>query len=281
MQGGKTDAWEINPPPVSLDAASACLPAGAYTTFRTWDGRRKVLGLGAHLRRLAESARGLGWDGTLDQHSLRRGLAAALRDLSTFDTMEARIRLILDTTGQPGRVFILLQILFPLSPDIYTQGVRVRCSGLQRHSPEVKDTDFLQATQSLRQALPPGIFELLLLDGQQRILEGMTSNFYILRQGRLYTAGEGVLAGVTRGIVLALAERLNIPVVLQPPALSELSSLDEAFLTSSSRGVVPVIQVDETVIGSGLPGPLTQRFGAAYDAYILEFAEVILPTEDS
>jgi branched-chain amino acid aminotransferase len=77
----------------------------------------------------------------------------------------------------------------------------------------------------------------------------------------------GILAGITREVVLELLPGLGLPFREQPLHLDDLVSSDEAFLTSTTREVVPVRQVDDTPIGEGRPGPLTRRVMEAFRAY--------------
>ncbi|GAB4262726.1 MAG: hypothetical protein Kow0080_00340 [Candidatus Promineifilaceae bacterium] len=77
-----------------------------------------------------------------------------------------------------------------------------------------------------------------------------------------------MLAGVTRRILLDLASQLNVPVVLKPVSLTEIATLDEAALSSSSRALVPIVQIEQTVIGNGRPGPVCRRLLAAYNRFV-------------
>jgi branched-chain amino acid aminotransferase len=77
----------------------------------------------------------------------------------------------------------------------------------------------------------------------------------------------GILAGITREVVLELLPGLGIPCREEPLRLEDLLAADEAFLTSTTREVVPVKEVDETRIGGGRPGPITRRVMEAFRAY--------------
>jgi len=129
-----------------------------------------------------------------------------------------------------------------------------------------------------------------LLVKDEKILEGMTSNFfYILRTERsgahskrgvfLCTAAEEILLGVTRQTVIDAARGRGLEVKSQPLKRDQVAAVDEAFITSSSRGIVPVIQIDDVSVGQGSPGPITKELIAAYDAYVMEQAERILPVD--
>ena len=111
-------------------------------------------------------------------------------------------------------------------------------------------------------------YELLLLDDQRRILEGTGTNFWAMRDGVVYTAGEGVLEGITREIILKLIADMGIPLRLEAIAAGEIGTLDEAALSGSSRAFLPVVEIAGQRIGDGRPGPLGGRILAAYNEFV-------------
>jgi len=264
----------------SLDVVTRQLPDGYYSTFRTYDVCTRVIGLFAHLRRLPN----------VDASVLRRSL---LQLLEPFRPGETRVR-IMET--RQGQFYISIEPLKPLARDVYENGVRVETTDIQRGNPRAKSTAFIGASDAERKHLAQeGIFEALLVKNG-KILEGMTSNFfYILnpalenagyanenmRSRRsltpsvLYTARNDILLGVTRTMVIRAARGRGVEVRYSPLKLNQLPAVKEAFITSSSRGIVPVIQIDEVKIGEGSPGKVTKMLMSAYDEYVLKHAEKI------
>jgi len=248
----------------SLDAITRQLPDGYYSTFRTYAGCRRVLGLKAHLRRLLD----------VDASTLRQSL---LQLLEPFHPDEARVRVMLTFDGQ---IYVSIELLKLLPPEVYKQGVRVETTELYRADPRSKSTAFIAASSEERKHLAQeGIFEALLVKNG-KILEGMTSNFFYVLSSRaereiIYTAQLNILLGVTRRTVIHVARGRGVEVKYQPLKLNQLPAVDEAFITSSSRGIVPVIQIDEVTIGEGMPGKITKMLMSAYDAYVLIHAEKI------
>ena len=108
-----------------------------------------------------------------------------------------------------------------------------------------------------------------------RILEGMTSNFFYIQNGVLHTAQREILLGVTRRTVIHVARGRGIQIKYKPLKLDQLSAVEEAFITSSSRGVVPVVQIDDVAVGEGGVGATTKMLKSAYDEYVLKRAETI------
>ena len=109
-----------------------------------------------------------------------------------------------------------------------------------------------------------------MLDSAGRILEGTGTNFWAVREGVVYTAGEGVLEGITREILLQLVAELDIPLRLEAVSSADIATLDEAALSGSSRALLPVVSIAGQTVGDGRPGPVTRRILAAYNAFVAE-----------
>jgi branched-chain amino acid aminotransferase len=230
---------------------------------------------------------------------LRRQLSILLE---AYRPDEARVRVVMTRDGQ---VYLAVAPLAPLPHEIYERGVRVETTELWREHPHLKSTAFISSSDSERKHIAQeGIFEALLVkDG--KILEGMTSNFfYVLRTPEelqndaehassarvadsashsaqrgaiLGTARDGILLGITRETVIEIARGRGLEIKYEPLRRDQIATVSEAFITSSSRGIVPVVQIDNVTIGQGSPGLLTQQLGEDYEPYVIEKAEKILP----
>jgi branched-chain amino acid aminotransferase len=292
MEGYRSDAmtnlkvWKLHPQPglpgldpvalpanvQSLDGASTLLPGGAYTTLRTYAGH-KALRFSDHVLRLEQTARLAGQLCSLDEAALRRALRDLLSDIPP--AQEVRIRLTLDLERAPGDLYLALEPLVTPPPQAYRQGVRAITCDLHRQLPKAKLTRFIDRSAPLRQSLPPDVNEAIMLDAEGRFLEGLSSNFFAVLDGVLWTAEQDVLVGITRSLVLECARGLGLPLQLEPPRREDLPAFAEAFITSASRGVLPLRQIDQTVIGSVCPGPLTRTLIQAYQTSIEELTQPI------
>jgi branched-chain amino acid aminotransferase len=253
----------------SLDAITRQLPEGYYSTFRTFDRCTRVLGFADHLRRLYDPVP----TPEVSASTLRRQLLALLEH---YRPEEARVRLLMT---KPGQTYIAIEPLKLLSRDAYKRGVRVETTEMYRDTPRLKSTAFIDVSDAERKHIAQGgIFEALLVKDDE-ILEGMTSNFfYVGRNGilpYLGTAQDGILLGITRQIIIEIAQNNRLEVKYQPLKRDQLSAAQEAFITSSSRGIVPVIQIDGVIIGQGRPGPITKKLSAIYNVYVTKKAETI------
>lgn len=266
--------------PVEWSAASLAESArfepddGVYAVFSTQDNGR-VVRLSAHLDRLADSAErtGIAIDlrsGSLNRRRLRGALAAVYRDCvetESVGTRELKFRI---TIAHDARTAIIAAEPFAgIDPQIRSQGVACETVLARRDDPQSKTTAWLHSRQSLRErttatggAAP---YELLLVD-DGCITEGASSNFYAIASGgarRLITAEEGILRGIARSIVIETARGLA-QVERRAPTLDEVRAADEAFLSSASRGIIPIVRIDGLRVGTGSPGDLTRALIGRY-----------------
>jgi branched-chain amino acid aminotransferase len=262
MPGGTVITFEARPGGAlrvaahgSLSASSAALPEGAYTTLRTY-GRRRVLHLDRHLARLEQSVALQGRPGRLDAQALRSAISAAL-DATAFD--ESRLRV----TFSPPRTFVAVEAFAGLPASAYENGVACVTLDLQREIPQAKDTRFIATAQRAYGHLPPGTEEGLLVAPDGSLLEGLSSNFFAVLDGTLRTEGGRVLSGVTRSVVLEVAAGVA-PLDERAVGRRDVQRLSEAFVTSVSREVLPVVRIDSHEIGTGRVGPVTSAIRAAF-----------------
>ena len=255
----------------SLDAVTRQLPEGYYSTFRTYDGCTRVLGLRSHLQRLFDPVA----TPDVDAITLRRELRALLK---RYRPGEARVRAVMTRQGE---AYLAIEPLQILPQEVYEKGVHLKTTEIQREHPRLKSTGFIGRSEVERKHIAQqGVFEALLVKNG-KLLEGMTSNFFYLREFRaerkeiLCTARDDILLGVTRDTVIEIARGRGLEVSYKPLHRDQLMFTMEAFITSSSRGIVPVIQIEDVTIGEGIPGPVTRELMAAYEAYVLENAEPI------
>jgi branched-chain amino acid aminotransferase len=251
----------LNVEPSSLNQASEALPQGGYTTLRTY-GKSNALHLEDHFARLEETARLSGVIIQMDWSRVRSGMRQAL---AAFSAPEARVRLTVDQMEDPGELFISVEPLSIPSMGAYAEGVAVATQLMMRLSPKAKLTGFIsRANEIRRQSASENVEEVLMVGPDNRILEGLTSNFFAFYRGEIWTAEDGVLPGITRSLVLEECQNEKLRIRLSGFPLEEVPALSEAFITSTSRAVLPVTRIDNLKIGYGLPGPITNRLLERY-----------------
>jgi branched-chain amino acid aminotransferase len=254
----------------SLDAASARLPPGAYTVFHTYE-RRKLLHLDDHIARLVCSARELDLRArfAFNHTDLARALGQAL-DLTGW--AESRLRLTLAVPG--GELFVSLQPFTPLAPELFERGAAVAVLPFIAHETQAKATVSILPLHGARARLPSWAHEGVMVDETGCILEGLSSNFFAVQGGVLHTANENIVKGTTRTLVLELAAMV-LPVVWEPVRVDALPQVDECFITSVSREVLPVVRIDQQIIGRGVPGAITLELLRRFREHVRVCAETV------
>jgi branched-chain amino acid aminotransferase len=149
------------------------------------------------------------------------------------------------------------------------RGLHLKVSAVQRIpassvDPKAKNYHWNDLTMGLLGALDAGADTVVLSDAAGHVVEGPGFNIFCVSNGGLVTPQEGVLEGISRRTVIEIARSLGLRVELRALPAEELRGADEASLTSSGGGVLPVTRVDDQVLGTGRPGPVTQRLLATY-----------------
>lgn len=255
---------------------------GAFDTTRTFGGR--IFRLADHVERFYRSLRYLRID---------PGLAPAEMARITEEVFERNRHLLGpdedywisqrvsrgydapagEATPRNGPTVVVECSPLPLKARarLFREGIRMLTSSLRRTppdslSPRAKTSNYLNlilADLEIKAADPEAW--VLLLDRNGNVAEGMSSNFFIVREGRVLTPeARFVLGGVSRDTVIGLAREAGIPVAEAAIDLYDVYGADEAFITSTSLAICPVLSVDGRTLPGPLPGPVTKRLTEAY-----------------
>ncbi len=247
--------------------------------------------LGPHLARLATSAGRIAlrlpWTDERMEREIRRVVDSSRRvgesdpGGAPWNQGERSVRVVVTRgsgemgldpglANEPTVVIIALPLHGPPS-SAYRQGISAWPFGgpggpVRAGDPAAKTGEHLFHVLAVREARGHEAQEALLVDGDGCVTEGASSNVFAVRDGSLETPPlqVGLLAGVTRALVIELARQLGIPLRERPLPLGDLERADEVFLTSTVREVLPVVRIGGCRIGSGAPGPVTARVHAAF-----------------
>ncbi len=262
---------------------------GVYETIRSYGP--KIFMRDQHLARLRRSADAIGLRIPIPDDRWPKLLHEAMtRNDVGHDGADAYIRITISRgTGDIGldpalcptpTVVIMTKQLHAPSLQLYREGVSVIVARTRRNlpsalSPHIKATNFLNNILAKREAIAAGAFDSILLNWESHLAECTVSNLFFVQAGRLCTPSLtcGILDGITRDIVLRLAHEAQIPVDEGQFGFVALARADECFLTNTSLEVMPVTSVDGRLIGSGNPGPMTQRLHALFVASRHRFVE--------
>jgi branched-chain amino acid aminotransferase len=264
---------------------------GVYEVLRTY-GREPFL-YQRHANRMRESAARIALPVPFsDDHLLGwiRDTIAAAPEIG-----EAYVRILLtrgagefsyDPRSCPSPTLVIItKALVPPPHSATADGVRVALVGVTRNhpfsvSPLIKSNNLLNNALAMQQALGRGAFEALMKNYRGEICECSQSNVFLVRQGEVLTPPleAGLLAGITRAFVFELGRLSGLPVREATLLETDLATADEAFLTSTTREIVPIVAIDDLRVGPGVPGPVTRRlmaeFRAQTERFVRERAEV-------
>ncbi len=228
---------------------------GVFETIRTYHG--KPFELTAHLQRLRRSAEGIQLSISASNTLLTQWLQA-----HCTGTDELRLKLI----AAPGRIYILSQPLV-LAPHLLTKGVTVGLYTLERNQPGIKSLARIQEYLAHEQAVERKQHDALLINHRKEVYECAQANFYYVKDDVIYTPRHAILPGITRNVIIQLAEQ-HYTVKQKRIYLDEVLMADECFLTQTSTGVVPVVQIEERLVGNGKPGMVTQDLIGLFNDYV-------------
>ncbi|HZU02481.1 MAG TPA: aminotransferase class IV, partial [Ktedonobacteraceae bacterium] len=252
------DGCWVHPNEASLSINDVAVLRGysAFESLRTYN--RRPFHLEEHLERLYRSAQLI----ELDIPYTRRAITEIIDEIIARNTyVHASIRILItggyseDGVMPSGRP-VLAVLISPLAErdmEHFAKGIKVITSHLERVTPGAKTANYVAAIRSLKEAARRHASDALFVNDLGHVLEGTRSNFFVFRGDTLVTPREGVLPGVTRKAVLQLAQG-RFAIEERPIGLDELAHVDEAFVTSSSKEITPVVQIDDLVIGDGTPG---------------------------
>ncbi len=250
-----------------------------YETLRTYAGR--PFHLGRHLQRLRQSTERLGISLNTSDLELAQGAEALL---AAAGNRESYLRFMVtrgigDVSYRFDRVKgpTIVMIVKPLEPPPETshaEGVPVIVSSVRRNhplalDPAIKSCNLLNNILAMREAQARGAVEPILLNQEGEVAEGAGSNIFVVKEGEVLTPPleAGILAGVTREVVLEIGRGLGLPVREEPLRVPDLLTADEAFLTSTLKEVMPISRVDALPVGRGAAWPVTRRLLAAFREY--------------
>jgi branched-chain amino acid aminotransferase len=171
--------------------------------------------------------------------------------------------------GDESSLLVMIVPVSPAKPEPYEQGGTLVSVDFARFMSGVKSLNYITAIRALKKARAAGAVEALYRTSDGHVTECTTSNFFAFRDGVLITSDEDVLDGITRAAALEAAEDL-VPIEYRRLRYEELAEVDEAFITSTTKEIMPIVQVDDIRIGDGTVGMQTQRLMAALQALIRE-----------
>jgi len=269
------------------EAVVSVFDSGFVLGDGVWEGLRVSEGhpafLDQHLDRLYEGAKAIALDIGLDRDALTRAVYATLEANRMRDGVHVRLmvtRGVKRTPYQdprvtigPATIVIIPEHKDPL-PDAVERGLKLFTVHVRRGYPDVQDPKLnshskLNCITACIQAYTAGADEALMLDPHGFVATCNSTHFFIVRKGEVWTStGMYCLGGITRGNVLAICRENGIASFEKSFSLTDVYGADEAFVTGTFAGVVPVHTIDGRTIGDGRRGPVVERLQSLYRALV-------------
>ncbi len=262
------------------EAVVSVFDSGFVLGDGVWEGLRIHRGhpafLDAHLDRLYEGATAIALDIGMDRAALTEAIYATLRANEMTDGVHVRLMVTRGVkrtpyqdprvTVGPATVVIIAEHKTP-SPETAERGITLFTVHVRRGYPDVLDPK-LNAHSKLNditaciQAYTAGADEALMLDPHGFVATCNSTHFFIVRRGEVWTSsGQFCLGGITRGNVLRVCEEAGIPAYQKSFSLTDVYGAQEAFVTGTFAGIVPVREIDGRPMA---PGPMTRRLRERY-----------------
>jgi len=261
-----------------VDESEAVLPVndliilrgyGVFDFLRTYN--KRPFHLDDHLNRLRNSARLIGLNCPWSNGELT-GIVTETLARNSF--AESNVRLLITggdsedgiSPAEKPRLVIIISDALAFPAEYYRDGVKIITARLNRFIPGAKSIDYIRAIVTLKDAHSAGAIESIYVTENDHVLEGTTSNLFLVKNGVVVTASEDILPGITRDVLLKILEP-EFTIEVRPVLKHELYDTDEAFLASSNKEVMPVVGADDQVIADGKPGAVTRRVMSMFREY--------------
>jgi len=251
--------------------------------FDTWSAKYGyIFKLEEHLARLFRSLRAIALDIPYSVEEIREAVLETVRRNKLTDSAYIKIvatrgistEPVLEPRGCTPTVVVFARPYLHWAPPVVREtGLRVKLAATRRISvdaldPRIKSLNYLNLVLARLEAIAASCDEALLLDENGFVCEGPGYNIFVVSGGVVITPDRSILEGITRETVLELCGELGLPTALRPVSTYDFFTADEAFLTGTAGGLVPVTRADGRVIGQGSPGPVTRRIDEDYDALL-------------
>ncbi len=268
-----------------VDTENATLPVsdlailrgyGIFDFLRTYGG--KPFQLEAHLQRLMRSAELIDLECPWDIDTLTDIIMETLAR-NSYD--ESNVRIVVTGGDSPdnfmpqgnSRLLVMVTPVQNIADHYYTDGGEVVTMNIARYIPGAKSLNYIPAIIARRKALkmnPKSLETIYRNDG--KVIEGTTTNTFIVKDGQWITAGDRLLHGITRAEVIKLIESYAT-LETRDITLEEYYNADEVIITSSNKEVVPIVKVDDRVIGGGTVGEQTKRLMQIWREMTIAYAQ--------
>jgi branched-subunit amino acid aminotransferase/4-amino-4-deoxychorismate lyase len=246
---------------------------GVVTSLRSYYG--KPFHLNDHIKRLHKSSKEIG----LTIKKKKEEIEEIIKKLFELNNLtDGNITIIL-TGGISVNPFIFkslkptfIILITPIASfpkNIYLKGIKTETLSIERFLPECKTLNYLPGIVSLQKAKEKGIYEIIYTNKKNQMLEGISSNFFAIKNNHLITPDKEILKGITRSVILDIAKK-DFIVEQRDVSINEITEFDECFISGSIKEIIPVIKINNKKIGKGIVGEKTSHIINLFKNYTKE-----------
>ncbi|RYD17580.1 MAG: branched-chain-amino-acid transaminase [Verrucomicrobiaceae bacterium] len=249
---------------------------GVFEGIRIYNGR--IFRLEEHIKRLFDSAKAIILNLPWTQEEVCK---FTCETVAANNLTDGYIRLVVTRgAGELGlnpylcevpSMFIIASTIKLYPDETYKNGLSIITCATRRPAPaalmpQVKSLNYLNNIMAKVEAIQANALEAVMLNEQGYVAECTGDNLFLIKDGKLLTPliSDGALDGITRAVIVELAEKLGVPFQERSLTRYDIYTADECFLTGTAAEVIPVVALDRRTIGSGKPGPFTERFLKAF-----------------
>ncbi|KKQ51208.1 hypothetical protein A2865_01670 [Candidatus Woesebacteria bacterium RIFCSPHIGHO2_01_FULL_39_17] len=246
---------------------------GVFDYIVTYKGGKPFL-LKKHLKRLNNSAKLIGLKLPWISRDLEKLVKITVK--KNKNGKEKIIRIIVtggETTdgislGPKPTLAIIVYDRKRYPASLYKKGVNVITFDYNRESPQAKSLNYIQAVKAMMMAKKKRAIEAIYIYKKlDKVYEGTQSSLFLVKKGKILTPDGETLPGITRELIINLSKKLY-PTFMKAVKIGELFNADEVFLSASNKEILPVVKVDNKIIGDGKPGEITKKVMSEFRKFV-------------
>ncbi len=246
---------------------------GVFDYIITYDGGKPFMMMN-HLNRLKRSAELIGLKLPFTQERLQQIIVRVLK--KNRNGKEKSIRIVVTggvsentlTVPKKPTLAILVNDRKPYPIDFYKKGIKVIIYDYNRESPQAKSLNYIHGVKAMNLAAREDAYEAIYVNKKaDRVYEATTSNLFLVKNKKVVTPNGDTLPGITRELIIKISSKF-FPTQVREVKIKELYDANELFITASNKEIMPVVKVDNKVIGKGIPGEVTKKIMSEFRKFV-------------
>ncbi len=257
---------------IDIDDIGLLRGYGVFDNLRTFNGKPFLLD--KHLSSLSSSAKQIGLYLPYSKPKISRIINKLLK---VNRNQESVIKIVVTGGASKDGVsqsriptFFITAKPLKFKRDLVKKGVKLITFEHQRSLPQIKTFNYLNIISMHNKLKKENAYTVLYIN-KGVVREGAKSNIFMVHKDKIYTPKENILKGITRDLIIKLARKNKYQLVEGEIKLQQLLNSNEVFITGTTYGIIPVVQIDNEKINKGRVGPVTLKLISIYSNYVNQF----------